>query len=463
MGEPKKKKATLKLTLPTGEQVESKVGRRGALLGRAPHNDLVVADEGVSGEHALIEFDGEHYRVKDLSGEGGTFLNGERVNAPRLLRDGDVIRLGNSTMVFIRPDPPEREPRAARAKGDGKTKEERVRAAYIRALGGILATVLSVALTVFLATFLSRDKAPVPATGGPVAESQKRRLTDLTTPRPFGGGTYSPSGVAAVPGQNAVLFIDDATPDQVFWMNLNEVGDQAGAIKALPLGATVHNPKGLTQLGSRYIIAGSQGASGQRGGADLAVFTLNVPAQQVASIHTITGLSRYLLENVRELKDRARASRDRGALHIEGIGLDLDPQSPRLLLGLRGPLVNGNALVIPLTILDPTEPWTLQNLRLSAPEAIQVPLEGQGIRALRYDTHLRKYLIISGATDRVKETDFTLWEWEGPGNTSPEVVTQLNSAMIPEGLSRVKIGDRDYLFIISHAGKYTKMEYVEGP
>jgi hypothetical protein len=167
--------------------------------------------------------------------------------------------------------------------------------------------------------------------------------------------------------------------------------------------------------------------------------------------------------NVQELKDRNRGLCDRGALSIEGIGLDLDPQSPRLLLGLRGPLVNGNALVIPLTILDPTEPWTLQNLRLSAPEAIQVPLEGQGIRALRYDTHLRKYLIISGATDRVKETDFTLWEWEGPGNTSPEVVAQLNSAMIPEGLSRVKIADRDYLFIIGHAGKYTKMEYVEGP
>ena len=70
-------------------------------IGRAPGNQLVLSDEKASRKHALIHRQGEHeYWLVDLGSSNGSYLDGRRVSQPMALRDGSVIRIGSSTILF---------------------------------------------------------------------------------------------------------------------------------------------------------------------------------------------------------------------------------------------------------------------------------------------------------------------------------------------------------------------------
>ena len=70
-------------------------------IGRAPGNQLVLVDDKVSRKHALIHRQGENeYWLVDLGSSNGSYLDGRRVAQPVALRDGAVIRIGLSTLVF---------------------------------------------------------------------------------------------------------------------------------------------------------------------------------------------------------------------------------------------------------------------------------------------------------------------------------------------------------------------------
>src|SRR5207248_8018697 len=61
--------------------------------GRAPDNDIVVLDPGVSRHHAELCNVAGGYRIADLGSHNGTFVNGQRAtDAP--LAEGDVVGIG---------------------------------------------------------------------------------------------------------------------------------------------------------------------------------------------------------------------------------------------------------------------------------------------------------------------------------------------------------------------------------
>jgi RND superfamily putative drug exporter len=61
-------------------------------------------DPVLSREHARVSaFDGGGILLEDLGSTNGTFVNGGRVAAPTVLRDGDVIWLGSTTLVVRAP------------------------------------------------------------------------------------------------------------------------------------------------------------------------------------------------------------------------------------------------------------------------------------------------------------------------------------------------------------------------
>ncbi len=84
--------------------------RKELLLGRSdaagdykPDLDLApygAAEQGVSRRHAMIRQGEDTLTLIDLDSTNGTYLNGQRLlpNQPRVLRDGDEIRLGR--LVF---------------------------------------------------------------------------------------------------------------------------------------------------------------------------------------------------------------------------------------------------------------------------------------------------------------------------------------------------------------------------
>jgi FHA domain-containing protein len=78
-------------------------GERGSLwIGRSDSADVSLpADGEVSGLHAQVEFVGSECTVLDDGiSRNGTFVNEERVGGRRRLRDGDVIRVGRTRIVF---------------------------------------------------------------------------------------------------------------------------------------------------------------------------------------------------------------------------------------------------------------------------------------------------------------------------------------------------------------------------
>ncbi len=89
------------LTIMAGE--EFLIGRRDSASGIAPDLDLTALgalDKGVSRLHAALRRGEDVLSIVDLDSANGTYLNGQRLAAhqPRLLRDGDEIRLGKLVM-----------------------------------------------------------------------------------------------------------------------------------------------------------------------------------------------------------------------------------------------------------------------------------------------------------------------------------------------------------------------------
>jgi diguanylate cyclase (GGDEF)-like protein len=63
-------------------------------LGRKTDNDIVIADESASREHAEIYCQSDQVVIHDLASTNGTYVNRERISKPHVLQPGDQIRIG---------------------------------------------------------------------------------------------------------------------------------------------------------------------------------------------------------------------------------------------------------------------------------------------------------------------------------------------------------------------------------
>lgn len=72
------------------------------VIGRAASCDVVVTDEKASSRHAQLAPDVLGFRLRDLGSTNGTYVNGERIPAERLLRGGESIRVGETTFLYER-------------------------------------------------------------------------------------------------------------------------------------------------------------------------------------------------------------------------------------------------------------------------------------------------------------------------------------------------------------------------
>jgi hypothetical protein len=63
------------------------------IIGRDEQCDLVIDDRQVSRHHARIRREGEQYALEDLDSKNGTFVNGQELDGPRYLQDGDEVQI----------------------------------------------------------------------------------------------------------------------------------------------------------------------------------------------------------------------------------------------------------------------------------------------------------------------------------------------------------------------------------
>ena len=70
-------------------------------IGRAPGNDLVLADLGISRYHAELRNSGDGtYEITDLHSHNGTFVNGERISSATVT-ERDIIGIGRATFRLV--------------------------------------------------------------------------------------------------------------------------------------------------------------------------------------------------------------------------------------------------------------------------------------------------------------------------------------------------------------------------
>jgi pSer/pThr/pTyr-binding forkhead associated (FHA) protein len=78
----------------------------GCTLGRGQACQVIVPRPAVSRLHALIERTGARFQLRDLGSLNGTYVNGQRLRAPHLLINYDLIGLGETCpqLTFVDPD-----------------------------------------------------------------------------------------------------------------------------------------------------------------------------------------------------------------------------------------------------------------------------------------------------------------------------------------------------------------------
>jgi pSer/pThr/pTyr-binding forkhead associated (FHA) protein len=77
------------------------IGAAAVTIGRDAQCDVPVDCTWVSRRHARITCSGTEYTVEDLGSTNGTFVNGERVVGPGLLKSGDLLQLGEQPQLVL--------------------------------------------------------------------------------------------------------------------------------------------------------------------------------------------------------------------------------------------------------------------------------------------------------------------------------------------------------------------------
>ena len=103
---------TLTLRTPTGEEEERTFTVDVVRVGRADDCELPLASGYVSRYHARFQRADDGWEVVDEGSKNGVFVNGRRINASQPLHPGDMVRIGDHTVVFApNAQPEEDEPR----------------------------------------------------------------------------------------------------------------------------------------------------------------------------------------------------------------------------------------------------------------------------------------------------------------------------------------------------------------
>jgi pSer/pThr/pTyr-binding forkhead associated (FHA) protein len=71
-------------------------------VGRGHANDIPLDDEFASTQHARLEARADGVWLEDVGSTNGTVVNGMRIDGPRKLSPGDVIRIGDTDFRFER-------------------------------------------------------------------------------------------------------------------------------------------------------------------------------------------------------------------------------------------------------------------------------------------------------------------------------------------------------------------------
>jgi len=94
--------STYKLIMRAGAEQgkEFPLEKSELVIGRDQGNDIVIIDPEVSRRHARVFLQGGSYVIEDLGSTNGTYVNGQRLTGPYVLRSGELINLGEHVSLL---------------------------------------------------------------------------------------------------------------------------------------------------------------------------------------------------------------------------------------------------------------------------------------------------------------------------------------------------------------------------
>lgn len=93
----------LQITSGAQEGLEIPIMKEEISFGRATSSanwDIILQDQAVSRPHARMELKDDEWYLTDLNSANGTLVNGNPIREPKVLQDGSVIVMGETTMLF---------------------------------------------------------------------------------------------------------------------------------------------------------------------------------------------------------------------------------------------------------------------------------------------------------------------------------------------------------------------------
>ena len=261
------------------------------------------------------------------------------------------------------------------------------------------------------------------------AQKKKERVEAATgAEQLIQGGTFEASGVIHVAGTDGVLFVDDGRDDSVFWMRVDRDGKQLESAVPIPLGVRVGDLEGITTDGTFYYAVGSQSKPEFVSGPGLVRFRFDPAKRAISEVESVSGLRGWLTARLPSIATAAGSRAD--GLNIEGLAWD--QKSRRLLMGLRSPVIDGQALIMPIDLGAGS--LSAERMKVGEAEVIRLPLDNSGIRSMEYDTGRGAFRIIAASRG---SSPFRLWNWTGGSGTAAQVQSDASFAarLKPEGVT----------------------------
>jgi hypothetical protein len=272
-------------------------------------------------------------------------------------------------------------------------------------------------------------------------------------------GIYEPSAVQQLP-DGRFLVIEDEKQHPFSLITLNP----GGQIDSVPLGPQflelgdsfwkLNDLEGLAmdQAGNLYAITShSRNSDGEEKKSRDKLVRFRIEGDRVTEPRVENGLKPALLAAHPVLAEAAGLLdvKAEGGLNIEAMEVSADQQG--LLIGFRGPLLDGRALMARVEnlaeLFEADAPPRVSN------QLVTLDLGGQGIRGMAYVPHLGGHLLISGPVGR-EPVPFQLWFWSSqPDDAARRVsVPGLAGFKHAEGVCAAVLEGQPWIIIVSDDG-----------
>lgn len=272
-------------------------------------------------------------------------------------------------------------------------------------------------------------------------------------------GVHEPSAIQQLPDGRFLVAEDER--EQPFWLvtlrpdgSVFSVPLEIDADEASGELAKLDDLEGLTLDAAGWIYAitsHSRSGKGKERKPRERLLRFRVEGNRMVSPAVFTGLKAALVASHPVLAEAAalRDVKDEGGLNIEA--LEASPDGSRLLIGLRSPLLDGQAALVVLE--NPRALFEAGEAPVLAPQLLLLDLEGDGLRALSWIQALDGYLLIGGPVAR-QPAQFRLWFWSGRVSDAPRRASVAGVAGFEraEGISPAHIDGRPMLVIVSDDG-----------